>query len=476
MKIVKILTPKHSSTCIQLSREWERIILHTGALDKVFVSIKGYYYQAVVQGQPVTWLVPHKFKQSTPQDVDFKVMVTFLQFYETLLRFVNFKLYNDAGLHYPPQLDAELDNSRHGLNAIKLQTKAQVEQQILNPNSSSSSSSSSSRSGVSSSTAKALQSSVNAALKKGIANHDDDDKTDAKQDEAEFDDFSKMDEDANVPTAKDLTPDDGKTNRCFAGLTFVLNREVPQDALEFVIRSADGTVIREMTGVKSTHASDSSVTHQVVDRKTVANQTQGREYVQPQWIFDCFNCKTLLPVEPYRPGVAPPAHLSPFVDDDQEGYVPHQRRVLSEWTGKPSWDTEEAGDVVREQKKQAADNGDSEDEENSSDEDEMPAVDGKAEPRKMTKKEKQLAMIMMSNKEKRLYSRMQYGIAKKKAANDTLMRKRKRLEEDDGEDDQEEEAEEMDVEEEESEEEEEVPIVSPRRTRSTPHKAKRAKR
>lgn len=39
-----------------------------------------------------------------PTDVDYRVMLTFLQFYESVLKFVNFKLYHDIGLHYPPKV------------------------------------------------------------------------------------------------------------------------------------------------------------------------------------------------------------------------------------------------------------------------------------------------------------------------------------------------------------------------------------
>jgi pescadillo protein len=36
-------------------------------------------------------------------DVDYKVMMTFLEFYQTLLGFVNFKLFHSLGLAYPPK-------------------------------------------------------------------------------------------------------------------------------------------------------------------------------------------------------------------------------------------------------------------------------------------------------------------------------------------------------------------------------------
>lgn len=37
--------------------------MHTRALRKTFLSIKGIYYQAEVMDQTVTWLVPYQFTQ-----------------------------------------------------------------------------------------------------------------------------------------------------------------------------------------------------------------------------------------------------------------------------------------------------------------------------------------------------------------------------------------------------------------------------
>jgi pescadillo len=77
-------------------------VIRTHALRKVFVSIKGIYYQCELMGQTVTYIVPFKYPASLPLDVDYRVMATFLDFYLVLLKFVNYKLYSEAHLEYPP--------------------------------------------------------------------------------------------------------------------------------------------------------------------------------------------------------------------------------------------------------------------------------------------------------------------------------------------------------------------------------------
>lgn len=41
--------------------------------------------QAEVEGQKVTWLTPHALQQVLPEDVDYNVMLTFLEFYEVYI-------------------------------------------------------------------------------------------------------------------------------------------------------------------------------------------------------------------------------------------------------------------------------------------------------------------------------------------------------------------------------------------------------
>ena len=57
---VKFIPPR----CARLAAEWQLYVMHTHALRKVFLSIKGVYYQAEVFDQTITWLVPYQFTQT----------------------------------------------------------------------------------------------------------------------------------------------------------------------------------------------------------------------------------------------------------------------------------------------------------------------------------------------------------------------------------------------------------------------------
>ena len=99
---------------MKLQKEFNFYIIRSQSLRKVFLSIKGVYYQAELMGQKVTWLVPYQFPQKLPLEVDYRVMMTFLEFYEVLIKFVNYKLYFNAGLKYPPGEieEAQLENQQ----------------------------------------------------------------------------------------------------------------------------------------------------------------------------------------------------------------------------------------------------------------------------------------------------------------------------------------------------------------------------
>lgn len=97
-----------SQICSKLADEFMFYVIESKCLKKCFISIKGIYYQAEIQGIPITWVVPHSFPQVPSAEVDFKVMHTFLEFYATLLGFVNFRLFKSLSMVYPPEsVDSE---------------------------------------------------------------------------------------------------------------------------------------------------------------------------------------------------------------------------------------------------------------------------------------------------------------------------------------------------------------------------------
>jgi pescadillo protein len=98
------IPPTKVQLCQKLQREFNFYCMKAGCLRKVFLSIKGIYFQAEIEGQNVLWVQPFEFSQTLPYDVDYRVMSTFLDFYETLMKFVLFKLYGNLNMSYPPSV------------------------------------------------------------------------------------------------------------------------------------------------------------------------------------------------------------------------------------------------------------------------------------------------------------------------------------------------------------------------------------
>lgn len=75
-------------------------------------------------------------------------------------------------------------------------------------------------------------------------------------------------------------------------------------------------------------------THVVTDRNPEhIKKLKNKEYIQPQWVCDCLNNQVLLPVADYAPGKILPPHLSPFVDNEKEGYVPERQKEIDQLKG-----------------------------------------------------------------------------------------------------------------------------------------------
>lgn len=91
----------------RLYGEWMNYCTISQSFKKSFLSIKGIYFQVEMMGQNITWVAPYQFNQRLPFDIDYKVIGTFMEFYIALMRFINFKLYKDLGMNYPPVMSEE---------------------------------------------------------------------------------------------------------------------------------------------------------------------------------------------------------------------------------------------------------------------------------------------------------------------------------------------------------------------------------
>src|SRR5208282_4465508 len=58
-------------------------------------------------------------------------MLTFLEFYQTFLSFINYRLYTSVNLVYPPKLDIDKDEAGAGLSAYLIQST--TDQQSIPP-------------------------------------------------------------------------------------------------------------------------------------------------------------------------------------------------------------------------------------------------------------------------------------------------------------------------------------------------------
>lgn len=305
---------------IDLSRkvtlEFMHYVIHTKSLRKVFISIKGYYYQAEIMGQKITWIVPHQFVIDRVSNVDMNVMKTFTEFYITLLGFINYKLFTSINALYPPQFVKEniqdlTKQTKLTDKSMKVRTnKRKVPDDEEDEES-----------------AEDSRDDLTAALNKRVKIFGNESVSKAESGEQNPDNFEDDAEDGEPK------PEDGEKltvqqvialENLFKGLKFFLNREVPRESLTFVIRSFGGEVSwdQDMFPGSTYDEKDPSITHQIIDRSSLPETYVGRVYIQPQWVYDCINMRILLPTPEYLIGATLPPHLSPFVNEKRGDYVP----------------------------------------------------------------------------------------------------------------------------------------------------------
>ncbi|GFY98269.1 pescadillo-like protein [Actinidia rufa] len=269
-----------------------------------------------LRGKTITWLTPHALQQVVPDAVDYKIMLTFLEFYETLLAFVNFKLYHSINVKYPPILDPRLEALAAGMVfpiCMHYQDTFDADSKVPAMESQAVSSSGSEQGEAQKQGPELDESELRLAqLQRQLPSN-------------EPGALMHLVEDAFVEDE-----DDEETKECktlFKNMKFFLSREVPRESLLFVIPAFGGVVSWEGEGAPF-NESDQSITHQIVDRPTQGRRFLSREYVRPQWLYDCVNARIILPVEEYLVGRVPPPHLSPFVDNEAEGYVPEYAETI----------------------------------------------------------------------------------------------------------------------------------------------------
>ncbi|XP_070255582.1 pescadillo homolog isoform X1 [Myotis yumanensis] len=410
--------------CRRLTVEFLHYVIAARALRKVFLSIKGIYYQAEVLGQPIVWITPYAFSHDHPTDVDYRVMATFTEFYTTLLGFVNFRLYQSLNLHYPPKLEGQAHPEvKTREDSYALDSESSMEKLAA----------------------------LSASLARVVVPAEED---------AELDEFPADGETAahEEERRKELQAQE-QQKKLFEGLKFFLNREVPREALAFIIRSFGGDVSWDKSlCIGATYdVTDSCITHQIVDRPGQQTPVIGRCYVQPQWVFDSVNARLLLPVADYFPGVPLPPHLSPFVSEKEGDYVPPEKmKLLALQRGEHPGNLNESEEEEEEEEEEDGD-GEEEGENEEEEEEDVEAGSEKEEEAQLTALEEQrmegkkprvmagtvkledkqrlaqeeeseakrLAIMMMKKREKYLYNKIMFGKRRKIREANKLAEKRK---------------------------------------------------
>lgn len=337
---------KMIARCERLCLEFQHYLIVSKSLSKSFLSIKGIYYQANIQGEDIMWLVPYKFNQRIVGDIDFRIMGTFVEFYMTLLGFINFRLYTSIGLKYPPKFDQGKDELSGELSAFTLEGQNLVaggedeQKQLSN--------------GETTTTEHQpdpeTQAAVNKVVKK-LKGADAVDESPAAGEDGEDESSNGIDKFEPAAPGGDILPQpeysSSEVGKLFSNCTFFLSRETPRQPIEFLLRAFGckrigwDAVLGD--GAFTTDERDPSITHQIVDRplvqaameseggeedgqtsqKLAPNQrVPGRIYVQPQWVWDSVNDEELKRPDLYAPGAQLPPHLSPFVKSVRGQYDP----------------------------------------------------------------------------------------------------------------------------------------------------------
>jgi len=398
-------TPKEMvELCRRLVVEFMHYVIESRGLRKVFCSIKGYYFQADIKGQLITWIMPHKFAHQNHTSVDMKLMSVFAEFYTTMLGFINFRLFNGLNLTYPPKL-------------VGCDAPGKLDEENV------------------------------AALNQSLQ------RTVMPDEVPELDVIPMTDDSTAIEAARKEAEAVERQSKLFNGLKFFIGREVPREPIVFMIRCMGGEVSWNSTvALGSTYEEDDDrITHQIADREVIPNKKLGRFYTQPQWIFDSINQRKRLNEKDYALGETLPPHLSPFIAERRIGdYIPPEEKALEEQKQKEK-DDEDAEDQDDDEEDEEDDEEDEEEEDEDDEDDEDDEEDGEEEEdeeaedegesevkvstrvkvdketaKKMTEEEEfRLREMMVPRKHRGLYKSMMKGRKRRTNQAKYLERKRK---------------------------------------------------
>lgn len=341
------------------------------------------------------WLVPYQFVQRVNGDVDYRIMATFVEFYTTLLGFVNYRLYSTIGLRYPPKFDTRSDENGAQLAAFTLEGRA-----IGNQPKSIEASNTKSNGQANKEVSREVQAKVDKVIKTaGLEDSKEEKGVEAAEESTDaIDRFEPAAPEADTLPQPELSG--SQAGSLFAPFTFYVSRETPRGPLEFILRAFGCTRIGWDAvlgdGAFTHDESDPRITHQIVDRPQLPESSlpaipaaaegstqnvrpgtriPGRTYVQPQWVWDSINEGKLLRPDLYAPGATLPPHLSPWVKPTKGGYDPRASLAEQEEEGEAEMaEEEESGDEEMEDTAGGKDKAEDKSEDESEDEDE--SVDG----------------------------------------------------------------------------------------------------
>ena len=270
-----LIPSERITKCRKLLAEFHYYVARTRSLNCGFISVRGFYYMATIKGEKVVWLVPHSFPIPKDSEVDYRVMLDFLELYEHLLGFLNARLFIEIGMKYPPVYDEQKWSEGFYIDSIV---------------------------------------DVFPQAQEALAEQEPEGDLPEVNDEQR----KKMRE-ALAKAAAEGTEElvEEEDRGIFADFVFTIDHSVPRDPISFVVKCLGGQV------EWNEESEDPKITHTVIDRRQRPDEPRfmKRMYIQPQWVFDSLNAKRALPLDvsdgSYAPGKELPPRLSPFFGQEE---------------------------------------------------------------------------------------------------------------------------------------------------------------